>query len=221
MVPCSGIFPWVYLTSLHMLWQCLASDLNHSKVVWTKWRGYMCIWIKWGMRAFGYRHRSLINQRYQIRNLITNNLYMGRSMSYVLVIQQNLCEIILGENIMLMLTYSMTNSLTVMLQRYFIWSIKPQWIGILRNTVLRIQTHMVLNLFLTIHVWSTLLIWGILFDTLVYSSAIKATCLEIKNLLLTVPSTRMPSFICSTLLYNFIESGRLLNIIWLPFDMYF
>ena len=141
-------------------------------------------------------------------------------MSYVLVIHQNLCEIMLGENIMLMLTYSMTNSLTVMLQRYFIWSIKPQWIGILRNTVLRIQTHMVLSLFLTIHVWSRLLIRGILFDTLVYPSSIKATFLEIKNLLLTVPSTCMPSFICSTLLYTFIDYGRLLHIIWFPFDMY-
>ena len=79
-------------------------------------------------------------------------------MSYVLLIHQNLCEIMLGENIMLMLTYSMTNSLVVLLQIYFIWSIKPQWIGILRNRVLQRQTHMVLNLFLTIHVWSTLLI---------------------------------------------------------------
>ena len=78
---------------------------------------------------------------------------------------------------------------------------------------------MVLSLFLSVSVWSILLILRISFDTLVYPFSRKATCLEITNLFLTVPYTHMPSYISIILKYPFIESGRLFNIIWLPTNM--
>ena len=118
-----------------------------------------------------------------------------------------------------MLNYSMTNSLVVPLQLYFIWTIKIQWVCILINRLLWRYPHMVLTFFLTVHVWNRLFIWIILFYTLVYLSAIKATFLEILNMLLTVPSTCMPSYISVTILYLFIDPARLLHLRWLAFTM--
>ena len=60
LVPCSGLFPWRYLKYVHMLWQCLASYMHHAKVIYTGWRGYMNIWIKWVTNIFGYGQRMNI-----------------------------------------------------------------------------------------------------------------------------------------------------------------
>ena len=79
---------------------------------------------------------------------------------------------------------------------------------------------MVLSLFLSVHAWDILLILVILFDTLVYPSERTAKCLEIINWLLTVPSTRMPSYKSVTLNYPFIYSRRLLHIGRLPLTIY-
>ena len=78
---------------------------------------------------------------------------------------------------------------------------------------------MVISLFLPIHVWNIFFIRGILFDTLVYQSGRKLTCLEKKYILLTVPSTRMPSYVSATMSYHFIDSISLLHIIWFIFTM--
>ena len=96
-------------------------------------------------------------------------------------------------------------------------SIKTQWICIIRNIVLCRQPHMFLSLFMPVHMWNSLFIWVILFNNLSYPYSRKATCLEITNILLAVPSTCIPIYISVTLNYPFIGSGRLLHIIWLPF----
>ena len=70
-----------------------------------------------------------------------------------------------------------------------------------------------------VHVWNILFIWGIIFDTLVDPSDRKDTCLEIPNMLLTVPSNQIPSYIRATLMCPFIKYGILLHIIWLPFTV--
>ena len=59
----------------------------------------------------------------------------------------------------------------------------------------------------------------ILSDTLVYPSGRKATCLEINNMLLKVTSTRMTSYISTTLHYFFVGYGMLLHLRWLPFTL--
>ena len=43
LVPCSWIFTWEHLTYVHMSWQCIAPDMNHVKVICTRWRVYMNI----------------------------------------------------------------------------------------------------------------------------------------------------------------------------------
>ena len=79
---------------------------------------------------------------------------------------------------------------------------------------------MFITLCLPIHVWNGLLILGILLYTLMYPSIIKYTCLEIKNMFLAVPYTRMSSYISATLPYPFIKSGRLLHIRWSTFTIF-
>ena len=97
---------------------------------------------------------------------------------------------------------------------------KTQCIGIIINRVLCRYPRMVLGLFLPIPLGRRLLIFEIPFDTLVHPITRKATCLEVKNLFLTVPSTRITICISATLYYPFIESGRLLYIIWLSSTIY-
>ena len=118
-----------------------------------------------------------------------------------------------------MLTFYIINSLVVLLRVYFILSKKLRWISIIRKKPRR-YPHMLMSLFLLIPVQRILLRRVITFDTLVCQFTRKASCLEITNMLLTVPSTRIPSYISVTLHYNFIESGRLLNIRWFPSTMY-
>ena len=90
LVPCSGLFPWGDLTSIHMSWKNLYSYLHHAKDIWTGQRVYMDICINLGMCVFGYGQSRLITQSYQKINFIGNTMLMSRSMSYFLVMYQHL-----------------------------------------------------------------------------------------------------------------------------------
>ena len=70
--------------------------------------------------------------------------------------------------------------------------------------------------FLPVPVWSILFICETPFDNLVYPFDRKYKCLDIPNILLTVPYNRMQSYISITLNYHFTKSARLLNLRWLP-----
>ena len=115
---------------------------------------------------------------------------------------------------MMMLIYSMTNSLVFTLRVYLIWKKQLGWYY-KKNIAVETAT-CGSDLFLSVPVWRILLILVITSNDLVYLLSIKYACLEITNMLLTVPSTLMPSYIITTLHYHFINCRRLLYLMRLP-----